>query len=44
MAPQLVRALAIANGKKALSIATNISRIESNFAHMAWEMEMQHYH
>ena len=44
MAPQLVRALAIACGKKALTIATSVERIESNFAHVAWEMVAHHGH
>ena len=43
LAPQLVRALAIACGTKALAIATSRERIASNFAHIAWEMEAQKY-
>ena len=43
MAAQLVRALAIANGKKALTVATSATRIRSNFAHVVWEMEMTQY-
>ena len=43
IAPQLIRALAIANGKKAVAIATSPQRIESNFAHVVWESRTTGY-
>ena len=43
MAPALVRELAIASGKKAVSIATSPQRVESNFSHIAWEFTLQGY-
>ena len=43
MVPQLVRALHIAHGKKAATIATSPAHVESNFAHIIWEFEAREY-
>ena len=43
MGPTLVRALAIASGKKAVTIATSPRRVESNFSHIVWEFTLQGY-
>ena len=43
MGPTLVRALAIASGKKAVNVATSAQRVESNFSHIAWEFMLQGY-